>query len=149
MDEDIGESGELLFVLQQLGQIVSDGLCVVIVNVSHPHSTRGPLSSQELCLSLGMTDDGDALCHCYVCLCLTQSSSATQLQLRAQCSCLSLQAGPAHGAPRQARGHQQVQRWVPACPELSCTYHGWPENTRNMIICQALTNKALVIRHST
>ena len=43
MDEDIGESGELLLILQQLGQIVSDGLCVVIVDVAHPHST---LSSQ-------------------------------------------------------------------------------------------------------
>ena len=41
MDEDIGESGKLLFVLQQLGQVVSDGLCVVVMVVAHPHSTQG------------------------------------------------------------------------------------------------------------
>ena len=52
MDEDIGESGKLLFVLQQLGQVVSDGLCVVVVDVAHPHSTQGTEFSRELLRAL-------------------------------------------------------------------------------------------------
>ena len=52
MDEDIGESGKLLFVLQQLGQVVSDGLCVVVMVVAHPHSTQGTDFSRELLRAL-------------------------------------------------------------------------------------------------
>ena len=76
MDEDIGESGELLLILQQLGQIVSDGLCVVIVDVAHPHSTLSSqvLNKSQSFFSLSGDYDNDADADVTdVCLCLTQS----------------------------------------------------------------------------
>ena len=35
MDEHVGEGGQLLLVLEQLGEVVGDALRVVVV--SHPH----------------------------------------------------------------------------------------------------------------
>ena len=43
VDEYIGESGELLLVLEQLGQVVGDGLGVVVGDVSHPHAVLAVL----------------------------------------------------------------------------------------------------------
>ena len=35
MKKNVGKGGHLLLVLQQLGQVVGDGLCVVVGAVTH------------------------------------------------------------------------------------------------------------------
>ena len=52
VEKYIGESGQLLLILQQLCQVVSDGLCVVVVDDAHPHSTQGTEFSRELLRAL-------------------------------------------------------------------------------------------------
>ena len=55
----IWESGKLLLILEELSEIVSDGLCVVVCSVPHPHSVMAVtvlsqvslLSLLSLCLS--------------------------------------------------------------------------------------------------
>ena len=135
VDEDIGESGELLFVLQQLGQVVGDGLCVVVVDVAHPHSTQGTKFSRaeaspsfvsvtcdaDWC-SLGSRSHSVLIRHTTTGLSPVSSQPSSALS-----SCL---ARPGRVPARLARpGVTNKCRDGSWLLRLSCTYQGWPTNT--------------------